>query len=79
MTNEQSIQLETWKYYIDENIKEEKSQMSLYGYVERLINSDTIVILDFEHLAKLIGIEYGIFTSIINSPSSFYYNFELPP
>lgn len=78
MTNEQSIQLETWKYYIDENIKEEKSQMSLYGYVERLIKSDTIVILDFEHLAKLIGIEYGIFTSIINSPSSFYYNFEIP-
>lgn len=78
MTNEQSIQLETWKYYIDENIKEEKSQMSLYGYVERLIKSDTIVILDFEHLAKLIGIGYGIFTSIINSPSSFYYNFEIP-
>lgn len=78
MTENQRIDIENWKSYINENIRGKITQKAILAYIEKLVLSDTIVILDFSHLAKLIGIEQRILASIINDTNSFYYNFEIP-
>ena len=78
MTENQRNDIENWESYINENVRGKITQKAILAYIEKLVLSDTIVILDFNHLAKLIGIEQKILASIINDTNSFYYNFEIP-
>lgn len=78
MTERQRIHIKKWESYIREHIRGKITQKAILAYIEKLVLADTIVILDFNHLAKLLGIEHKILASIVNNPNSFYYNFEIP-
>lgn len=78
MTKEQEIEISKWNNFISENILGDKSKKALSLYVEKLIQNDTVVIIDFYHLAMLLGIQANIFASIVANTESFYYNFEIP-
>lgn len=78
MTQEQEFEINKWKVLISENIKGDKTKKALLLYVEKLILSDTVVIIDFNHLAMLLGIQVSTLAAMIANTSSFYYNFEIP-
>jgi retron-type reverse transcriptase len=78
MSDQQNIDLAKWRSFIVENIKGKITQEAILIYVEKLISKDTVVILDFNHLAKLIGIEPGTLASMVNNANSFYYSFSIP-
>lgn len=78
MTQEQQIELEKWNTFIIENIKGSRQQRMLSLYVERLIRHDTVVILDFGHLAKLLGLSVKLLSKIIMAPDKFYHTFGMP-
>lgn len=78
MTQEQEFEINKWNDFISENIKGDKTKKALSLYVENLIQKGTIVIIDFNHLAMLLGIQANTFASIIANTESFYYNFEIP-
>lgn len=78
MTQEQEFEINKWNNFISENIEGDKTKKTLSLYVERLILKDTVVIIDFNHLAMLLGIQASTFASIIANTESFYYNFEIP-
>lgn len=78
MTEEQDLELIKWNEFISENIKRDKTRTALFHYVKKLILNNTIVITDFNHLAKLLGIKARFLAKIIANPKSFYYNFEIP-
>ena len=78
MTQEQELEINKWNDFISENIKGDKTKKALSIYVEKLIKKDTVVIIDFNHLAMLLGIQANTLASIIANTESFYYNFEIP-
>jgi len=78
MTQEQQLEINKWDEFISRSIKGEKNQRALSLYIEKLIINDAVVILDFNHLAMLLGIKGNILASIIAHTHSFYYNFEIP-
>ena len=58
MTQEQEFEINKWNGFISENIKGDKTKKALSLYVEKLIQKDTVVIIDFNHLAMLLGIQH---------------------
>jgi retron-type reverse transcriptase len=78
MTQEQQFEINKWNEFIFENIRGSKTQRALSLYIEKLILNDTVVILDFNHLAMLLGIQNNILASIVAHTKSFYYSFEIP-
>ncbi|CAL2080794.1 retron St85 family RNA-directed DNA polymerase [Tenacibaculum sp. 190524A05c] len=78
MSNIQYEIIDNWKSYINENVRGKITQKAISTYVENLILRDTIVIIDFNHLAQLLGIENHVLGSIISDSKAFYYNFEIP-
>lgn len=78
MKEEHIIEIEKWRNSFSENIRGKKTQEALTQYVQNLILNNTPVIIDFNHLAELFGIQKNVLASIISKPSSFYYDFEIP-
>lgn len=78
MTQEQQLEINKWDEFISGNIKGQKNQRALSMYIERLILNDAVVVLDFNHLAILLGIQGNILASIVAHTESFYYSFEIP-
>lgn len=78
MTIEQQIEVRKWNDFISANIKGNKTRKALLIYVKKLIQNDAVVILDFNHLALLLGIQINTLASIIAKSESFYYSFEIP-
>ena len=78
MTQEQKLEIDKWNEFISNNIKGDKTKKALSCYVEQLIQKNTVVIIDFNHLAMLLGIQASTLSSIIAYPKSFYYSFEIP-
>lgn len=78
MNQDPEILLIEWKEFISKKFRGKKKQEALFNYVKRLIDNESIIILDFSHLALLLGIESGILAKIVNHTSSFYYQFEIP-
>src|SRR5690625_7377432 len=77
MSNNQSIEIDNWKSYITENVRGKITQSAISAYVEKLVLNNTVVILDFKHLALLLGIDKHILASIVNDSKAFYYHFEI--
>lgn len=77
MIEEKRIEIEKWRDFFSKNIRGKKTQEALSFYVQKLIINNTPVIIDFNHLAKLFGIQKHILSSIVSKSSSFYYNFEM--
>ncbi|WP_369752780.1 retron St85 family RNA-directed DNA polymerase [Flavobacterium sp. WC2409] len=78
MTEEYQIEIAKWSDFITKNIRGKKSQEALTLYVQNIIVHNAPVIIDFNHLAELLGIQKEILASIVMKSSSFYYNFEIP-
>lgn len=78
MTEEQNTEIHKWQEFISENIRGKKTQEAVLAYIQKLVLNNTVIILDFNHLAQLLGIKNDILASIIMGSSSFYYNFEIP-
>lgn len=78
MNDTQHIKIGNWKSYITENVRGKITQRAISAYVENLVLRDTVVIIDFKHLAQLLGIDKHILASIVNGSKAFYYNFEIP-
>lgn len=78
MKEEHKIEIEKWSLFFSNNIRGKKTQEALSRYVQKLILNDSPVIIDFNHLAELLGIQKDILASIIFKSSSFYYDFEIP-
>lgn len=77
MSDNQRLELEKWSEYILNNVKGKQTKSALLNYVHKIILNDAPVIIDFNHLAELLGIQDSILASIVNKPSVFYYSFEL--
>lgn len=78
MSSNQSIEIDNWKSYITENVRGKITQKAISAYVEKLVLNNTVVIIDFKHLAQLLGVEKHVLASIVNNSRAFYYNFEIP-
>lgn len=78
MKKEHKIEIVKWSDFISKNIRGKKTQEALSDYVRGLILNNTPVIIDFDHLAKLLGVQNEILSKIVFNSSSFYYNFEIP-
>src|SRR5690606_7599027 len=78
MNDNQRIEIDKWKSFISENLRGKITQNAISAYVEKLVINNTVVILDFKHLAQLIGIENHVLASIVSDSKAFYYNFEIP-
>ena len=78
MTQEQQLEIDNWNEFIHKNVKDINKQKAFSCYMEKLIQNNTVVILDFNHLAMLLGIKKDILASIISHTDSFYYKFEIP-
>lgn len=78
MTQEQQQEIRKWEEFISHNIRGGKTQNAISAYVQRLIANNAVVILDFNHLAGLLGIQNRFLASIIADTKSFYYSFEIP-
>lgn len=55
----------------------EDVKKTLLNYVANLLTHKACVILDSEHLAKLLYIENKSLFAIINNPAAFYRSFEI--
>ena len=78
MTEEQKIEFTKWSDFISDNVRGKKTKEALVIYVKRLISNNTPVILDFQHLAKLLGLKDEVLARIVNDSRSFYYNYSIP-
>lgn len=78
MNDNQRIEIDNWKSFITLNVRGKMTQNAISAYVEKLILNNTVVILDFKHLAQLLGIEDHVLSAIVNDSKAFYYNFEIP-
>ncbi len=78
MLEDKKIQIEKWVDFISKNVRGEKTQKALSIYVQKLISNNTVIILDFNHLASLLGIQREVLSSIVMKSNSFYYTFEIP-
>ena len=65
MVEEKKIEIQKWKNFISQNVRGKITQKALNQYVQNLILNNTVVILDFNHLAKLLGIRKGILSNIL--------------
>jgi hypothetical protein len=67
-----------WHNFITQNVKGKKTQRAINEYIDLLDSNNTVIILDFEHLSKLLGIsKYNLF-KIINRPTDFYHTYNIP-
>ncbi|EMQ95004.1 RNA-directed DNA polymerase [Xanthomarina gelatinilytica] len=78
MNDNKNILVKEWDAFISENIRGAKTQIAVKTYVNKLISNNTVVILDFNHLALLLGIEVDVLARITSHSESFYYDFEIP-
>lgn len=66
-----------WRKYYEGFPMTEDVKEALLSYVGNLLSHKACVILDSEHLAKLLNIENTSLFAIINKPESFYRSFEM--
>lgn len=78
MKEEHKREIEKWSDFISKNIRGNKTQAALSLYVQKLILNNAPIIIDFNHLAVLFGMQREILASIVSNSKSFYYNFEIP-
>lgn len=78
MTKEQKIEIDKWSVFVTTKINNVDLQKVFISYIKRLIKKDTVVILDFNHLARLLGVQKKTLSRIVMKSDSFYYNFEIP-
>ena len=71
-------QIKIWHDFLDEKIKSQKVKASLKGYVEKILSNNSVVIFEFTHLSKLLGIEKNYLASIVFNPKYFYHSFTIP-
>lgn len=48
------------------------------SYIKSLLTKKSVIILEIEHLAKLLGIKDDILKKMINGTGAFYYRFSIP-
>lgn len=75
---EQKIVISKWKSYFEEVGIEHHLVLAYLEYVENLVKKDVPPIFDFFHLCRLIGVQTSFAASVLNSPSHFYREFEIP-
>lgn len=66
-----------WRKYYEGFSMTEDVKKTLLNYVANLLTHKACVILDSEHLAKLLYIENKSLFAIINNPAAFYRSFEI--
>ncbi|MCJ8291024.1 MAG: RNA-directed DNA polymerase [Crocinitomicaceae bacterium] len=77
MKNNYSI--EDWEKHILENTEANGLERVYYLETVKIAYQNNVpVILDVNHLAKLLGLKVGIVTSMIYGPHSFYRTFDIP-
>jgi len=70
--------LDDWNKFIVANYKEKDAQKALMVYISNLYEKKTIVILTFEHICRLIGVDVHILSKIIHNQTYFYHTFTIP-
>lgn len=78
MTFDFDSELSKWTAFITENIRGKKTQKATIDYVSHLLSKNSVIIFNFEHLAKLLGVSPSVLASIVNSSHSFYNTFTIP-
>lgn len=78
MKEDHVLEIEKWRTFISNNIRGKKTREALSQYVQTLILNNTPVIIDFNHLALLFGMQNEILAKIVFRSNSFYYDFEIP-
>lgn len=71
-------QIKIWHNFLDENIKSKRVKASLKEYVEKILLNNSVVIFEFTHLSKLLGIEKKYLARIVFHPKYFYHSFTIP-
>jgi len=51
MNDNQRIEIDKWKSFISEKVRGKITQNAICEYIEKLVLNNTVVILDFKHLA----------------------------
>jgi retron-type reverse transcriptase len=67
-----------WHNFLEKLELEPDNLVALKNYVDLLLEKNTPIILNPEHLSKLLGIRLEIIQRIVYSANSFYYNFKIP-
>lgn len=78
ISEQQQFDQTKWSDDIFNHIRGSKTQEALKLYVSRLILNNSVVILNFDHLAALLGVKSFVLARIIINSKSYYYSFEVP-
>lgn len=73
-----SYSINDWKKVIDTSNLSEIEKVKRMKYVESAFKNKVPVIVDTTHLSQLLGLKIGVLTSMVQSPSSFYREFQIP-
>ncbi|OPC55094.1 RNA-directed DNA polymerase [Elizabethkingia miricola] len=70
--------LNNWDLYLDSKIKDAKVRSVLKKYVKNLLSNNTVIIFEFNHLSKLLGIEKSYLSRLVFGTHYFYQSFTIP-
>lgn len=71
-------QLAIWaRYFSARAINDRAAELYLLR-IEKILSTGSPVILELEHLSKLMGVDYMALVHMVNSPGSFYRQFSIP-
>lgn len=77
MENPNSFTFKDWQVYLSENVQSYADRQLLEVYVEKLFSNQTVVILNFHHLAHLLGINSRTLSIVLRNIDNYYHKFEI--
>jgi len=71
--------IQDWQAFFDERVRGRRDLVDGYlKYVKKLEETELPPIFELRHLAELVGIDEGVLVRIVQSPATFYREFEIP-
>ncbi|MFN4764594.1 retron St85 family RNA-directed DNA polymerase [Gillisia sp. Q332] len=67
-----------WSDIIEKSDLSQKLKEERLFVVRQSFQNNVPVIIDPKHLSLLLGVKFGVLTAMVNKPSSFYRNFQIP-
>ena len=69
--------MDEWLDYLEDRGVDQHLAQSYFNYGCNLVDSGNPVIMELEHLARIVGIKLSILSSMIAQPESFYRSFRI--
>ncbi|MBQ0738292.1 hypothetical protein J9332_28620, partial [Aquimarina celericrescens] len=73
-----SYTIHDWEKAIDTSNLSEIERVKRMQYVKSAFKNNVPVIIDTQHLSKLLGLKLGVLNNMVQAPSSFYREFKIP-